>query len=260
MLDHGLLTAGDIHIPFEWTFADATARAVATNPNTSLAYVTTDLKKLAYQTDTKGIYVLTAITPTWVMIGLQGVTGDVAISTAGVSTVTDLTIASEARGDILYRGATVWQRLAKGTATYVLTMGPNDPAWSAPAASGGVQSLGIHITGVLYASTSVAIGWLRVPKACTISKVMISCATAPTGTDGITVDVHYHATVLASATTIFTTGPGTERPVIAASGFDDDSGAPDVTSLAADSYISFFIDTVGGTIAGADLDIQVVMA
>ena len=39
------------------------------------------------------------------------------------------TIASEARGDILYRGASAWSRLAKGTSGQVLTMGASDPAW-----------------------------------------------------------------------------------------------------------------------------------
>jgi len=39
-------------------------------------------------------------------------------------------IGSAARGDILYRGASAWLRLAKGTAGYVLSQGANDPAWS----------------------------------------------------------------------------------------------------------------------------------
>lgn len=36
---------------------------------------------------------------------------------------------SGVRGDIIYRDATQWQRLAKGTSGQVLTMGANDPAW-----------------------------------------------------------------------------------------------------------------------------------
>ena len=34
------------------------------------------------------------------------------------------------RGDIVYRNATVWARLAKGTAGQVLTQGANDPTWA----------------------------------------------------------------------------------------------------------------------------------
>ena len=47
--------------------------------------------------------------------------------------------ASQASGDLLYRGVTEWERLAKGTAGQVLTMnsGATAPEWAAPAASGG---------------------------------------------------------------------------------------------------------------------------
>ena len=38
-------------------------------------------------------------------------------------------IGSAARGDILYRGAGGWARLAKGAAGYVLSQGADDPAW-----------------------------------------------------------------------------------------------------------------------------------
>jgi len=39
-------------------------------------------------------------------------------------------IGSAARGDILYRGASGWARLAKGAAGYVLSQGADDPAWA----------------------------------------------------------------------------------------------------------------------------------
>ena len=45
-------------------------------------------------------------------------------------TVTDLTIASEARGDLLRRGASAWSRLAIGTSGKVLTSDGTDPVWS----------------------------------------------------------------------------------------------------------------------------------
>ena len=34
------------------------------------------------------------------------------------------------RGDIIYRGAATWERLAKGTLGQVLTQGADDPAWA----------------------------------------------------------------------------------------------------------------------------------
>ena len=38
---------------------------------------------------------------------------------------------SGVRGDIIYRDATQWQRLPKGTSGHVLTQGANDPSWAA---------------------------------------------------------------------------------------------------------------------------------
>jgi len=43
---------------------------------------------------------------------------------------TDLAIASQARGDILYFDGTNWKRLAKGTNGQYLKIGANDPAWA----------------------------------------------------------------------------------------------------------------------------------
>lgn len=42
------------------------------------------------------------------------------------------------RGDIIYRDGSGPQRLAKGTAGHVLTMGADDPEWAAPGGGGGV--------------------------------------------------------------------------------------------------------------------------
>jgi hypothetical protein len=55
--------------------------------------------------------------------------------------------ASQASGDILYRGATEWERLAKGTASQVLTMnsGATAPEWATPS-SGGMTLLGTLTT------------------------------------------------------------------------------------------------------------------
>jgi hypothetical protein len=63
------------------------------------------------------------------------VSGDVSMSATGVMTVTDLTIASEAQGDLLQRGASAWQRLAataqgdllqKGASVWEVITGASD--------------------------------------------------------------------------------------------------------------------------------------
>lgn len=50
----------------------------------------------------------------------QAITGDVTLAGTGATTVTDLTIASEARGDLLRRGASAWERVAAKTAGQVM--------------------------------------------------------------------------------------------------------------------------------------------
>lgn len=87
---------------------------------------------------------MAALTSANILVGSAGnvatvtpLTGDVAITNGGLTTVTDLTIASEAQGDILYRNATNWVRLAAGTAGYsLITAGAGaNPAWGIPAIS-----------------------------------------------------------------------------------------------------------------------------
>lgn len=60
------------------------------------------------------------------------ITGDVALLYDGSTTVTDLTISSEAAGDILYFNGSNWVRLAKpGSSNYFLE-GGTTPSWSIP--------------------------------------------------------------------------------------------------------------------------------
>lgn len=69
--------------------------------------------------------------------------GAVTVNKIGTGAVTGVKIAmgSDARGDILYRGASNYQRLAKGTNGQLLQMGANDPAWSSTAVPSGTETL-----------------------------------------------------------------------------------------------------------------------
>jgi len=58
------------------------------------------------------------------------VTGDVALANNGGTTVTDLTITSEAAGDVLYFDGTNWKRLAKDTGKF-LKSGASAVSWDA---------------------------------------------------------------------------------------------------------------------------------
>ena len=83
----------------------------------------------------------------------------------------------------------------------------------------------------------------------TIHTVTASVGTQPTGAS-ILVDVNKNGT------TIFTTQ--SNRPTIAVSTNEDESGVPDVTSWAAGDYLTVDIDQIGSTVAGANLVVVVV--
>jgi hypothetical protein len=61
---HKSLIYGDIHIPFQWQYADATARLAATG------FVASDIHRLAVQDDDHSVWLLSGYSPiTWVNIG-----------------------------------------------------------------------------------------------------------------------------------------------------------------------------------------------
>lgn len=75
------------------------------------------------------------------------ISGDVSLTNAGVTTVTDLTISSEAQGDVLYFNGTNWVRLAAGSAGNALvTAGAgSNPYWGTPTVS-SATSLANNVT------------------------------------------------------------------------------------------------------------------
>lgn len=60
---HGTIPAGEVHIPYNWSYADAATREAATG------FVAGDVGKLALQEDTNALWILTATTPTWEPLG-----------------------------------------------------------------------------------------------------------------------------------------------------------------------------------------------
>jgi hypothetical protein len=262
-------TADGIHIPYAFSFTTSAARIAYSQ------YKSTDVGKIVRQTSDNTFWLITATTPTYqqmtIDIGTDDVTagnilvadgtdweskavsGDATLAATGALTVTDLTLGSDAAGDMFYKtSATVTARLAKGTAEQVLHMnsGATAPEWAA-ADSRGME---FFIAGNAYVAENIV--WKVIPVAfSSISKVVITVVTAPTGANLI-VDVNYHASAAASATTIFTTQGN--RPEIAAAAYTDDSGTPDVTSLAAGGVIGISIDQIGSTVAGADLMVTLV--
>lgn len=121
-------------------------------------------------------------------------------------------------------------------------------------ASGNMPTLTITRTLVFAVVGTLTTGTDKAPTilvdgTLTIVKAKVVVKTAPTGATLI-VDVNKNGT------TIFTTQGN--RPTIAISGTIDDSGTPDVTSLAENDKVTVDIDQVGSTIAGADLTVELV--
>jgi len=86
--------------------------------------------------------------------------GDGSMTNAGVMSVSDLTIASEAQGDILRRNATSWGRLAAKTDKYILIGDGSDI--TSVAVSGDVAITNLGATTVTdFTLTSEALGNYR---------------------------------------------------------------------------------------------------
>lgn len=164
--------------------------------------------------------------------------------------VSDLKVTSQAQGDILYFNGSNWVRLPPGTAGQRLK---TNGAAANPAWVDDLVDLAFTVTGSGGVGTDLATGTnlsyeFPPSAALTIINVFIVVKTAPTG-GPLTVDVNKNGT------TIFTTQSG--RPSIAASGTEDTSDTPDVTSLAVNDNITIDIDLVGVTTPGQDLTVIV---
>lgn len=66
---HSDLATGQIHVAYQWSYANAAARTGAGG------FVAGDVGKFARQTDDNSIWILTATTPTWVQVGTGATPG-----------------------------------------------------------------------------------------------------------------------------------------------------------------------------------------
>lgn len=126
--DHGKLDESlqGIHRAYQWSYADAAARTGAGG------FVSTDVGKFARQLDNNTIWLLTAVTPTWVQVGNAGtvtsVTGTPPIASSGGATpaisISDFVASggSHARGSVPDPGA------SGGTTKFLR----EDASWQVP--------------------------------------------------------------------------------------------------------------------------------
>ena len=232
MLHSNYVYTNGIHYPYSFVYSTSTARLAASG------FTALDVGKLAWQqngTGTDGIqslWMLQAITPTWVQIGTGGA------SVSGSATLANGKIWI-GDGSNLAQEKTLSGDLTTTNAGVVTVKRP----------------LGFLITGALTAGSLITD--ILLPTAFTVGSVKIGVGTAPTS-GSILVDVHYHATTPGSAVTIFTTQGN--RPAITAGTYTGTSAAPDITSLAAGGHISIIVDSVGLLVAGSDLTIWLISA
>ena len=74
----------------------------------------------------------TGSNPTWELAAPSGSAGGDLSGTYPNPTVSDLTIASEQQGSLLYNNGSAWTQLSPGSDGYYLTINSNTPAWSKP--------------------------------------------------------------------------------------------------------------------------------
>jgi hypothetical protein len=129
------------------------------------------------------------------------------------------------------------------------TANQSDSTTNAAIAAAAVKDAVFSQGGTLTTGTGVFRLYNRSGVTRTISTVTASVGTQPTGAS-ILVDVNI------SGTTIFTTQ--SNRPTIAVSTNEDQSGTPDVTAWTSGSYLTIDIDQIGSTVAGANLVVTVV--
>lgn len=172
--------------------------------NTAAAHaqvgMATDAELSAHASDTTSVH---GIADTSALLDTSDIGTTVQAYDADLADIAGL---ADVQGDILVRGATGWERLAKSaTSTDVLTAGASQPTWAAASSSGvgytdapgdsamarssnGISGQGYHypagMSGVSSASSSQAqmAGWVPfwLPKACTPT-LFIYCWTAQAG-------------------------------------------------------------------------------
>ncbi len=253
--DHGKLDASvqGIHVPYQWTYADAAARTSATG------FVATDVGKLARQLDNNSLWMLTATTPTWVALG---VSDHGALS--GLGDDDHPQYATNAEFDAHNHDGSGTLKLAQanthespdtdsGAAAlhHTLGVGANQAAagnhtHTAPAITR--EAIFTFSSALVVQSGAIRI-YNKLGSTLTIQKVFLAVNTAPTGA-AIIVDVNRNGT------TIFTTQAN--RPQIADGANTGESSSIDVSSFADGDYLQADIDQIGSTAAGADLTVHVI--
>jgi hypothetical protein len=164
-----------------------------------------------------------------------------------LSDVLDL-VGSAAQGDILYRGASTWTRLAAGTSGFALTSqgsGAN-PQWTNTKLQSFVAACSDESTAVSAGTSKVT---FRMPYAFTVTEVRASLSVAQTSGSIFTVDINEAGTSILSTKLTIDNTEKTSTTAATAPVISD-------TSLADDAEITIDVDQIGdGTAKGLKVTI-----
>jgi hypothetical protein len=128
------------------------------------------------------------------------------------------------------------------------------PMWYKPVADEIGEPVHVLIQAGTLTASAKAVRWVA-PYACRVKYVRTVVATAPTVSGSVTVDVNKNGT------TIFTTQANRPSIPFGSTVSTSTTGTPDAAaaSLAAGDVLSFDVDTIGGTVAGADLYVVMIV-
>lgn len=141
MTEHADLPAGEVHIIYQWSYADASARTGATG------FVSADIGKVARQEDDDSFWILIATTPTWTEITGVGASG-VYLALAGGTMA----------GAIIMADNFVTRPILKDYGLEVYAHGSVSGAVSINVENGNVQTLTVTDTTTLSITNMTASG------------------------------------------------------------------------------------------------------
>lgn len=143
-----------VHIPYNWSYADAAARTGATVTGD-------DVGKLAHQQDDDSLWLLTAATPTWVKVGGGGGATDLRIEDAVTNALTEVVQAyHNSTGTVAVGFGTAVGLYAETSTTEDVQIGQIGAGWTSPVHASRRAHLSLKAA---YVGNLIEVGHIEAP-------------------------------------------------------------------------------------------------